>query len=114
MEEPAILSVATTVASVADAERLAREMVRRGLAACVQVETGVTSFYRWQGQLCEDAEVRLVIKTLPGCIEALQALFAEQHPYELPQFLANPMRASTAYADWVRAEVDRPAGFSGS
>jgi periplasmic divalent cation tolerance protein len=56
------------------------------LAACVQVEEGLTSFYRWQGRECEDAEVRLTIKTLPACAQALQALFREQHPYELPQF----------------------------
>ena len=109
-----ILSVTTTVGTEAQAQQLAREILQRRLAACVQLERGLLSHYRWQGELCEDAEVRLVIKTLPGCIEALQALFAEQHPYELPQFLASPMRASTAYADWVRAEVDRPAGFSGS
>jgi len=103
-----ILSVTTTVGSAADAQALARAILQRRLAACVQVEQGLTSFYRWQGKDCEDAEVRLTIKTLPGCAEALQALFREQHPYEVPQFLAATLQASEAYYDWARSEVTLP------
>lgn len=103
-----ILTVTTTVGSLADATALAREIVDLRLAACVQVEQGLLSFYRWQGRACEDPEVRLVIKTLPACEEALQALFASKHPYELPQFTAARLRASPAYAKWVRDEVALP------
>ena len=52
--------------------------------------------------------MRLVIKSLPGCEAALQELLARHHPYELPQFLAQHMSASEAYAQWVRAEVAVP------
>jgi periplasmic divalent cation tolerance protein len=100
-----VLTVTTTVGSRADAERLARAIVQRRLAACVQLEEGLTSFYRWEGKDCEDAEVRLTIKTLPACAGALQAFFSEQHPYDVPQFVAVTMRASEAYAAWVRSEV---------
>ncbi len=100
-----ILSVATTVGSPAQAQELARELVERRLAACVQLDTGVQSFYRWEGKACEDAEVRLTIKTLPDRAEALQAFFRDKHPYDVPQFLSQVMRASEAYAAWVRAEV---------
>lgn len=103
-----ILSVTTTVGSLADARALAREIVSRRLAACVQVEEGVNSFYRWQGELCEEPEVRLAIKTVPGAEGALQALFASRHPYELPQFIVARQRASEAYARWVRAETQAP------
>lgn len=103
-----ILSVTTTVGSRQAAETLAREILDRRLAACVQLDGGVTSLYRWQGKLCEEPEVRLVIKTLPGREAALQALFAEHHPYELPQFLAAPMNASQAYLDWAIAGITQP------
>jgi periplasmic divalent cation tolerance protein len=103
-----ILVVTTTVGSLADAQQLARAIMQRRLAACVQVEEGLTSFYRWQGKECEDAEVRLTIKTLPGCAQALQVLLGEQHPYEVPQFLAQTMQASEAYYAWVRGEVSVP------
>ncbi|WP_233259305.1 divalent-cation tolerance protein CutA [Ramlibacter sp. WS9] len=102
------MSIATTVGSLADAQRLAREIIAQRLAACVQVEQGVASFYRWKGELCEESEVRLVIKTLPGCEAALQALFAKHHPYEVPQFLAARLIASPAYAQWARAETEVP------
>ena len=104
-----ILTVTTTVGSKADAQALARAVLERRLAACVQVDEGLTSFYRWDGRDCEDAELRLTLKTLPGCEAALQALFAEKHPYDVPQFLAFTMQASPAYAAWVRGEVRRPA-----
>ncbi|MES2939970.1 MAG: divalent-cation tolerance protein CutA [Pseudomonadota bacterium] len=97
--------MSTTVGSQADALRLARELVARRLAACVQLEPGLTSVYRWEGKVCEDAEVRLVAKTVAERLEAVQAFFAEHHPYDLPQFLACPMQASEAYAGWVRAET---------
>ena len=103
--ELAIVSISTTVGSLADAQRLAREIIAQRLAACVQVEQGVTSFYRWKGELCEESEVRLVIKTVAGCEAALQALFAQHHPYEVPQFLAATLTASPSYAQWARAET---------
>jgi periplasmic divalent cation tolerance protein len=104
-----ILSVTTTVGSVADGQALARAVLERRLAACVQLEEGLVSLYRWDGQDCQDAEVRLTLKTLPGCERALEALFEEKHPYEVPQFLAVAMRSSAAYAAWVRSEVRLPA-----
>jgi periplasmic divalent cation tolerance protein len=103
-----ILSVTTTVGSMPDAEALARTILERSLAACVQVEPGLVSNYRWKGKLCQEPEVRLVIKTIPACLPALEALFSEHHPYELPQFLAVSMRATQAYARWVRAEIAGP------
>lgn len=103
-----ILAVTTTVASRSEAEALARAILRHRLAACVQLEEGLTSFYRWQGKSCEDAEVRLTLKTLPQCTRALEALFADAHPYDVPQFLATHMRASPDYHAWVRTEVSIP------
>ena len=103
-----ILSVTTTVGSRADAEMLARAIVEKRLAACVQVEEGLTSFYRWQGRDCEEAEVRLTIKTLPPCAGPLRALFQERHPYEVPQFLAATMEASRAYYEWATQQVAIP------
>jgi periplasmic divalent cation tolerance protein len=104
-KETNILSVTTTVADPAVARQLARWVLERRLAACVQLDEAVTSLYRWQGELCEEKEIRLVIKTLPACLPRLQALLAEHHPYELPQFLACTMAASEAYAKWVADAV---------
>ena len=100
-----ILSLTTTVATREDARRLARALVEQRLAACVQLDEGVQSHYRWEGALCADPEVRLTVKTLPSLLPRLQAFFAEEHPYDVPQLLWQTMAASPAYADWVRGEV---------
>jgi periplasmic divalent cation tolerance protein len=105
-----ILSITTTVASRGDAEAFAHAVLQRRLAACVQLEEGLTSFYHWQGRDCADAELRLTIKTLPACVPALRALFDERHPYEVPQFLAVTMQASPAYFEWVAQQVSLPPG----
>lgn len=101
-----ILSLTTTVASREDAERLARAMLDRRLAACVQLDEGVQSHYRWKGETCADTEVRLTIKSLPARLAAIQDFMAEQHPYEVPQLLWQAMGASPAYAEWVRQQVE--------
>jgi len=100
-----ILSLTTTVATREDAERLARALLDRRLAACVQLDGGVQSHYRWKGELCADAEVRLTVKSLPRLLAPLQDFMAEQHPYEVPQLLWQTLGASPAYAEWVRQEV---------
>ncbi len=96
-----VLSLVTTVGALADAQRLAGLLLERRLAACVQIEPGLVSHYVWQGRVREEPELRLTIKTLPDRVAALQAFFAEHHPYELPQFLSTVMDASDAYAAWV-------------
>jgi len=108
-----ILAVTTTVAGRAEAQGLARAIVARRLAACVQLEEGLTSFYRWQGRDREEPELRLTIKTLPECAAALRELLREQHPYQLPQFLAVRMQASPGYHAWVRGEVSVPPSTLG-
>lgn len=104
-QEHRILVVTTTVGSEAAATALARTMVEQRLAACVQIDREVISLYRWKGDVCEDREARLVIKTAPAREAALRAFLAEHHPYELPQFVAMTVAASAEYARWVHGEV---------
>lgn len=100
-----VLSLVTTVGSEADAQRLARTLVERRLAACVQVDPAITSHYRWDGRLCAEPEWRLVVKSLPQHLDRLQDFFRAEHPYALPQLLWQELQASPAYADWVRQET---------
>lgn len=101
---PEVSVLTTTVAHAEDARRLAREAVRGRLAACVQVEQ-ITSHYIWQAEQCEDAEWRLVFKTLPLHAPALMAWLASAHPYELPQMLLREERSSRGYAAWVEERL---------
>lgn len=88
------------------ANRIAQALVDEELAACVNRLPGVTSTYRWQGQIHSDAEVLLIIKTTKGRFEALKGRLTELHPYELPELIALPVCAgSERYLDWVRQTV---------
>ena len=105
------LAVLSTVGTSEDAERIARELVERGLAACVNVVAGVTSFYRWKGRLMRDEERLLVIKTRAESFEALRKALVRIHPYEVPEVIALPIeRGHPPYLEWLARSVsDEPA-----
>jgi periplasmic divalent cation tolerance protein len=92
----------STVATAEDGERIARSLVEKGVAACVNVVPGVVSFYRWKGRLERDAEVLLVIKTRGERFEDLKAALLAEHPYELPELVALPIAAGhERYLEWL-------------
>lgn len=98
----ALYLVFTTVASQADAQRLAQLALAEKLAACVQIDT-VQSLYEWQGQLANEREWRLLCKTTAALHERLQQLLAQNHPYEVPAIYAVQAAAVAApFARWVQ------------
>ena len=101
----AIAIVTTTVASAADAQRLAAGAVRSRLAACVQVEV-IASHYVWQGAQHGGTEWRLVCKTLPAAAGALRDWLRAQHPYQVPQLLTQTVEVEADYAGWVAQQVN--------
>ncbi|PYQ04179.1 MAG: divalent-cation tolerance protein CutA [Acidobacteria bacterium] len=99
--------VLSTVGSAEDAARIARSLVERRLAACVNVVPGVRSFYRWKGAVVEDDEERLlVIKSRRDRFEALREALLALHPYELPEAIVLPIDAGHApYLAWLDESV---------
>ena len=96
--------VLTTCAAEADAERLARALVKGRLAACVNVVPGVRSFYRWKGEVDSGVEFLLIVKTSRELFPALRAEIERLHPYELPELLALPVVAGAEnYLSWFQA-----------
>jgi len=97
--------ILTTVATRADADRLARAMVDQRLAACAQI-SAIDSVYRWQGALQAEGEFRLLFKTTAARASALQAALRAQHPYELPAIVALPCSgALPEFAHWVHEQT---------
>jgi periplasmic divalent cation tolerance protein len=98
--------VLSTVARAEDAERIARELVERGLAACVNVVAAVSSVYRWKGRIESEEERLLLIKTRAERFEALREALVALHPYELPEAIAVPIEAGhQPYLDWIDESV---------
>lgn len=91
----------TTLATVEEAEGLARRLVESGLAACVNLVPGVRSYYHWEGKLQQDGEVLLIIKTSQEKWDELQAVFQEHHPYDCPELLLlSPEEVESRYQAW--------------
>lgn len=97
--------VLTTIGADADAASIAKTLVDERLAACVNILPPMTSVYRWQGNVEQDREQQMVIKTTSDRVEALHARLRQLHPYELPEFLVLAASGSDAYQAWVGESV---------
>lgn len=85
---------------------LGRRVVEERLAACANVVGGVTSVYRWQGEVTEEDESLALIKTTGDRIEALRERVSELHPYDTPEFVALRIDAgSEDYLSWIEEAV---------
>jgi periplasmic divalent cation tolerance protein len=98
--------VLTTCGTDEDAKTLARTLVEQRLAACVNAMGRVTSTYRWKGEVQQEQETLLIIKTTAPRLAALEQTIREHSKYELPEFIVLPVQAgSTDYLAWVRESV---------
>ncbi|HEX3061826.1 MAG TPA: divalent-cation tolerance protein CutA [Usitatibacter sp.] len=105
-----VIAVLTNLPDSESAFNLARELVRRRVAACVNVLPAATSFYRWQGKPEEAAEHPVLVKTTQDRYPELESAIRELHPYELPEIIAWPVSAGLPeYLRWVEQE-SRPDG----
>ena len=105
--------VMTTVGTEEQANLIAREIVARRQAACVNIVPGIRSIYRWKGKICKDGELLLIVKTLEGEMEGVTATIRELHSYELPEILAFHVdHGETGFLGWIAGSVDKEAGLT--
>ena len=101
--------VLVTVPDPETGHSLVRQMVQARLAACGSVVPGLTSIYRWKGEVHQDPESLVIFKTTTSVLEALKTRVVELHPYEVPEFLALPVAdGHLPYVRWVLGEVAEP------
>ena len=102
----ACVVVTTTVGSKEKAASMARALVSRKFAACVQI-LPVASVYRWKGELAEEQEVLLLIKTTSERYPSVQDWISQHHDYEVPEILCTEVTAGwPAYTGWIEQSVD--------
>jgi len=104
--------VLVTCANAAEARRIARGLVEKRLAACVNLlDTPVRSVYRWKGKVETAWERLLVIKTSRKRLAAVRREVERRHSYEVPEVIALAIAAgSRAYLRWLGENVRPPAG----
>ncbi len=84
------------------AESLATTLVAEHLAACVNIIPGVTSIFSWEGKVCQEEEVLLLIKTNNSSWNQLQERVQELHTYDIPEIVSVPIEAGfQPYLDWI-------------
>jgi periplasmic divalent cation tolerance protein len=103
------IQVATTVATEDQAGAIARLLVEKRLAACVQVLGPMISHYRWQGKIEAAGEYLCLAKSRAALFPEIEAAIKAVHPYEIPEIIAMPIMAgSKEYLGWLAAELGEP------
>jgi periplasmic divalent cation tolerance protein len=103
--------VLITCGNLKEARRIARHVVSKQLAACVNIQrTPVESFYTWKGSLESAREHLLVVKTTAARLAQLEREVRRMHSYDVPEFIALPVIAgSSEYLSWLQQSVAKPA-----
>jgi periplasmic divalent cation tolerance protein len=98
--------VLTTAGSHEEAQKIARQLVDRRLAACVNILPQIESIYRWQGKVENATEWLLIIKTEIGIFDRLQEAIKELHSYDLPEcIMLDVAGGSVPYLEWIKENI---------
>jgi periplasmic divalent cation tolerance protein len=94
----------TTVATQADADRIAADAVAKNLAVCVQIDGPIVSHYRWQGRDVREQEFRLTFKLMASHAKLLEEQVLALHPYETSEWVViRAEHVAEKYLSWARA-----------
>lgn len=94
--------VLTTAGSSDEAKKIARALVDRRLASCVNIIPRIESVYRWKEQVESAEEWLLIIKTRTQRFEEVRSAIEELHSYELPEcIMLEIAEGDKAYLDWL-------------
>ena len=100
------IQVITTTETKEDAQKIARTVVEKRLAGCVQIIGPITSTYWWKNNIEMAEEWLCLIKSRKDLYQELEKAIREVHPYEVPEILAVPVVAgSRNYLQWLEAEL---------
>ena len=96
------IAILVTASSMDEAAKIGRTLVEEGFAACANIVEGVRSIYRWKGEVCDDQECLMVVKTTAPNFDAVEKRVRELHSYEVPEVIAIPIvKGSKPYLDWL-------------
>jgi periplasmic divalent cation tolerance protein len=99
------IAVLTTFDDRSLAENLAKELLEKRLAACIQIAE-IESFYRWKGNVENSKEFLCIIKTKKDLYEAVESEIKRLHSYEVPEIIALPiLSGSKEYLSWIEEET---------
>jgi len=103
------IQVVSTTARKEQARAIADELLKRRLAACVQIGGPIESSYWWQGNIETSEEWQLIIKSRADLYPALEEAVLALHPYDVPELLVTRVETGhAAYLEWMAGELPKP------
>lgn len=95
-----------TVSSPEEGGRIAKSLVEKRVAACVNIVAGLRSIYRWEGKVCDDSELLLIAKTTSDLFTALEREVKSLHSYKVPEIIAVPIiYGYRKYLEWIDESI---------
>lgn len=95
-----------TVPNKKEGKEIAKALVEKKLAACVNIVDKIESIFSWDGELCEEHEALMIIKTKQILFDKVNALIQGLHSYNVPEVIALPMvEADGNYLKWIEHET---------
>ncbi|MEW5423869.1 divalent-cation tolerance protein CutA [Amorphus sp. 3PC139-8] len=106
MPESETTLIYTTCPDLESAKAIGGHLVRNNLAACTNILPGMVSVFRWEGEIADEAEVAMIVKTRRALIDKVTAAIVEHHPYDTPAVVALPVvGGSVPFLAWIAAET---------
>ena len=89
-----------------EARKIARQLVKARLAACVNITQSVQSIYRWEGKLADEKEFLLLIKSTRDLFPEIRKSIVAMHSYTTPEIICLPIvDGSPDYLNWIGDSV---------
>ncbi len=106
-ERMAIKMIYMTAGNMDEASRIAKVLVQRRLAACVNIIDGMRSIYEWEGDIQDEREVVMIAKTRADRLPELEETVKGIHSYDCPCIVELAVSGgNNAFLDWVGKQVD--------
>ena len=94
--------VMVSASSQNEAEKIAKELVEKKLAACVSIIPNMRSIYIWEGKVEDSEEYLMIIKTRGELFEQVKRAIQDLHSYKIPEIISLPItHALEDYVRWI-------------
>lgn len=98
--------VLITTSSTDEAKKIGNSLINKNLAACANIIPSVQSIFKWKGNICNESEVMIIVKTRLELFDELQSEVKELHSYEVPEIIALPIiTGNENYLKWINGET---------
>lgn len=95
-----------TVPNKKEGREIAKYLVEKNLVACVNIIDKIESIFSWDGEMCEEKEALMIIKTKRELFDQVKPAIQKLHSYTVPEVIAIPIiEADDTYLKWIDHET---------